>query len=154
MWIDYYNFNETEMRDSGDFSEFRDYASKISENAARIAALLHFFSGDVGGISCRAMEAAEKISMWYTEQFQMLFSNNSVVEDENKMLEWIRNYCSENNVCRVKKNIILQYGPVRFRSKRVVNDLLSTLYVKRRIHIERRVNTTYIILSNFGSWGL
>lgn len=154
MWIDYYNFNETEMRDSGDFSEFRDYASKISENAARIAALLHFFSGDVGGISCRAMEAAEKISMWYTEQFQMLFSNNPVIEDENKMLEWIRNYCSENNVCRVKKNIILQYGPVRFRSKRVVNDLLSTLYVQRRIHIEKRVNTTYIILSNFGSWGL
>ncbi|MEG1247544.1 MAG: YfjI family protein [Citrobacter sp.] len=154
MWIDYYNFNETEMRASGEFSGFRDYASKISENAARIAALLHFFSGDEGDISCRAMEAAEKISMWYTEQFQILFSKNPALEDENKMLEWISNYCSENNVCRVKKNIILQYGPVRFRSKTVANDILSTLCVQRRIHLEKRANTTYISLSNFGSWGL
>lgn len=154
MWIDYYNFNETEMRNSGDFSGFRDYASKISENAARIAGLLHIFSGDKGSISCQAMAAAEKISMWFTEEFQMIFSKNPVVEDENKMLEWIMNYCREKNVCRVKKNIILQYGPARFRNKTVANDLLSTLCAQRRINLEHRANATYVILSNFSSWGL
>jgi hypothetical protein len=35
----------------GTLSDFKDYASKMAENMARVAALLHYFNGDDGDIS-------------------------------------------------------------------------------------------------------
>jgi hypothetical protein len=39
------------MASTGELFEIRDCASKIAENTARIAALLHFFRGDEGDIT-------------------------------------------------------------------------------------------------------
>ncbi|ASN99431.1 DUF3987 domain-containing protein [Escherichia coli] len=50
-WIEFYNQVESEMRMIGLLYDFKDYASKMAENMARLAALLHYFSGDGGDIS-------------------------------------------------------------------------------------------------------
>ena len=49
-WIAFSNNVEYEMGILGRLSNFKDYASKMAENMARIAALLHHFNGDEGDI--------------------------------------------------------------------------------------------------------
>lgn len=46
----------------GTLSDFRDYASKVAENMARVASLLHYFNGNDGDISLSAVEDAVKIT--------------------------------------------------------------------------------------------
>ena len=61
-WIAFSNNVEYEMGILGRLSNFKDYASKMAENMARIAALLHHFNGDEGDISLLTVEAAVEIS--------------------------------------------------------------------------------------------
>jgi len=62
-WIAFSNNVEYEMGILGRLSNFKDYASKMAENMARIAALLHHFNGDEGDISLLTVEAAVEISI-------------------------------------------------------------------------------------------
>ncbi|MCV5869670.1 YfjI family protein, partial [Escherichia coli] len=73
-WIEFYNQVESEMRMIGLLYDFKDYASKMAENMARLAALLHYFSGDGGDISVTAVKAAVEIVAWYIEEYIRLFS--------------------------------------------------------------------------------
>ena len=41
-WIEFYNKVESDMGLLGTLTDFKDYASKVAENTARVAALLHF----------------------------------------------------------------------------------------------------------------
>ena len=45
--------------------EIKDFASKAAENAARLAALFHLFSGKIGDISTEDMEQAITLTHWY-----------------------------------------------------------------------------------------
>ncbi|MEF9967897.1 MAG: DUF3987 domain-containing protein, partial [Longicatena sp.] len=49
---------KAEMSELGYLSNMKDYASKMAENMARIAALLHYFEGYDGDVSIQAVEAA------------------------------------------------------------------------------------------------
>ncbi|WP_448684462.1 YfjI family protein, partial [Enterobacter cloacae] len=73
-WLEFYNKVESEMGLLGFLSDFKDYASKMAENMARLAALLHYFSGDEGDISIAAVKAAVDIMAWYIEEYIRLFS--------------------------------------------------------------------------------
>ncbi|HDZ1552322.1 TPA: DUF3987 domain-containing protein, partial [Klebsiella pneumoniae] len=153
-WIDWYNFVETQMASTGELFEIRDCASKIAENTARIAALLHFFRGDEGDITPIAMDAAEVISSWYLEEYQHFFSCGNNTNDENELFDWIIYYCRSHGLTRLKKNTILQYGPVRLRSKKTLEPLLNNLAYTQRIFFETRGRTTYLIPVNSGTWHL
>lgn len=73
-WLEFYNKVESEMGLLGFLSDFKDYASKMAENMARLAALLHYFSGDEGDISIAAVKAAVDIMARYIEEYIRLFS--------------------------------------------------------------------------------
>ena len=153
-WIDWYNFVETQMASTGELFEIRDCASKIAENTARIAALLHFFRGDEGDITPIATNAAETISSWYLEEYQHFFSIGNNSNDENELFDWIIHYCHSHALARLKKNIILQYGPVRLRNKKTLEPLLNNLAYTQKIIFETRGRTTYLIPVNSGIWHL
>lgn len=74
-WLEFYNKVESEMGILGALSNFKDYASKMAENMARIAALLHYFNGDEGDISLLTTEAAVEISAWYVDEYIRLVSH-------------------------------------------------------------------------------
>jgi hypothetical protein len=65
------------MSEIGYLSNMKDYASKMAENMARIAALLHYFEGRNEDISIKAVEAAIQISAWYVDEYKRLFSKVS-----------------------------------------------------------------------------
>ncbi|MEI7345788.1 MULTISPECIES: YfjI family protein [Dickeya] len=147
-WIEFYNKVESEMGLIGFLSDFKDYASKIAENMARIAALLHYFNGDEGDISLNAVESAVEISAWYADEYVRIFSKPEplilVSSEADELYAWIKDYCYKCFVPYVRKTTILQYGPNRFRNRSKVNELLSTLYSQKKIRAEKRGKTLFI----------
>jgi hypothetical protein len=74
-WGNMFNRIEAEIRPGGVFCENRDYASKIAENIARIAAVFHTFQGEAGTeIPVETLRSATKLALWYAHQFIALFS--------------------------------------------------------------------------------
>ncbi|ELE6476312.1 YfjI family protein [Enterobacter hormaechei] len=146
--IEFYNKVESEMGMFGCLSDFKDYASKVAENMARMAALLHYFEGRGGGISLIAVDAAIQIISWYVDEYLRLFSQHQkltlVGTEANELYSWIKEYCIRNMIPYLRKNTILQYGPNRFRNRARVNELLSTLYSQRKILAEKRGKTIFI----------
>ncbi|EDQ6557201.1 DUF3987 domain-containing protein [Salmonella enterica subsp. enterica] len=146
--IEFYNNVESEMGLIGFLSEFKDYASKATENMARMAALLHYFAGNDGDISLIAVEAAIQIISWYVDEYIRLFSRSEeltlVGSEANELYCWMKEYCVKNMIPYLRKNTILQYGPNRFRNRARVSELLSTLYSQRKIRAEKRGKTIFI----------
>lgn len=147
-WLTFYNKVESEMGLIGFLSDFKDYASKMGENMARIAALLHYFIGDEGDISLSAVEAAVEISAWYVDEYVRLFSRPQefmlVNSEADELYWWIKDYCHRCFVPYIRKNTILQYGPNQFRNRSKGNELLSTLYSQNKIRAEKRGKTVFI----------
>ena len=151
-WLEFYNKVESEMGVLGVLSNFKDYASKMAENMARIAALLHYFNGDEGDISLLTTEAAVEIIAWYVDEYIRLFSNSPeftlVNSEADELYSWIKDYCYRCFVPYIRKNTILQYGPSRFRNRNKVNELLGALYSQKRILATKRGKTVFIAPSD------
>lgn len=121
---------------------------KITENMARIAALLHHFNGEREDISLTAVEAAIEISAWYADEYVRIFSKPEVQllisSEADELYSWIKEYCFKCVLPYIRKTTILQYGPNRFRNRRKLNELLSTLYSQNKILAEKRGKTIFI----------
>jgi len=150
-WIAFSNNVEYEMGILGRLSNFKDYASKMAENMARIAALLHHFNGDEGDISLLTVEAAVEISTWYVREYVRLFSKPQeftlAISEADELYWWINNYCIRLNASWITKNTVLQYGPNKFRNRSKANELLNTLYSQNRILAEKRGKTVFIAIA-------
>ena len=57
-WITFYNQAEGLIGVFGHFDDVKDYISKLSDNLARLAALLHHFNGGGGDIPLSILENA------------------------------------------------------------------------------------------------
>lgn len=148
LWISFYNRTESEMSEIGYLSNMKDYASKMAENMARIAALLHYFEGRNEDISIKAVEAAIQISAWYVDEYKRLFSKVSeftlVNNESDELYSWIKNYCASTFPPHISKTKILQYGPYRFRNKIKMDELLNILLINQRIVVTHFGKILYI----------
>ncbi|MCW2481178.1 MULTISPECIES: YfjI family protein [Enterobacterales] len=147
-WINFHNRIESEMAFMESLFDFKDYASKMTENMARIAALLHYFSNGEGDISLQTVESAISISIWYLKNHKKIFATNKKIEifcAEHYILhQWIKKRCDNDRSLYIRKNIILQYGPNQFRNSNKTNELLRILYSKGMIEFYRRRNTVLV----------
>ncbi|HDC4570356.1 MULTISPECIES: YfjI family protein [Enterobacter cloacae complex] len=150
-WIAFSNNVEYEMGILGRLSNFKDYASKMAENMARIAALLHHFNGDEGDISLLTVEAAVEISTWYVGEYVRLFSKPQeftlAISEADELYWWINNYCIRLKASWITKNTVLQYGPNKFRNRSKANEVLNTLYSQNRILTEKKGKTVFIAIA-------
>ena len=96
----------------GTLSDFRDYASKVAENMARVASLLHYFNGNDGDISLSAVEDAVKITTWYVNEYIHIFSKpqelTPAISEADELYWWIKNHCNRLVVPYITKNTVLQ----------------------------------------------
>lgn len=150
-WIAFSNNVEYEMGILGRLSNFKDYASKMAENMARIAALLHHFNGDEGDISLLTVQAAVEISTWYVGEYVRLFSKPQeftlAISEADELYWWINNYCIRLKASWITKNTVLQYGPNKFRNRSKANEVLNTLYSQNRILTEKKGKTVFIAIA-------
>ncbi|EFH9373981.1 DUF3987 domain-containing protein, partial [Escherichia coli] len=147
---------ESKMSVLGPLRDFREYAAKNAEYMARLAGLIHHFSGEEGDISPYTAEMARELAIWYGNEYVRLsspltFENSALtvpvrlIPEELELFNWIKSYCIEKGIPCMKKNDILQRGPNRFRKKDKINWLLDLLYEQNRVVPVIEGKTWYVV---------
>lgn len=146
LWVQYFNSIESGLTAQGQWVEIKDFASKAAENAARLAALFHLFSGGIGDISAENTEQAITLSQWYLCEARRLLEPQSTqpsLESARKLLDWLLVQKTEMPTPRE----ILQLSPLRTKALR--DNALETLIEHHYIRLIKSGNKTRIELNPY-----
>lgn len=134
VWLDFYNWVEKQIRRGGCFEHAGDHASKLPENVARLAAMVHLFEGYTGEISAATVRACEDVCMEMSDHFMRHFVPPPE-DDVNASLlnDFLRDYLHKERDNIVPVNWLRQYGPYKVRDKAKLDRALAILYRQRRI---------------------
>lgn len=144
LWIQFFNSIESGLTTQGQWIEIKDFASKAAENAARLAALFHLFSGKIGDISTEDMEQAITLMHWYLCEARRLLEPKSTqpyLEEARKLLDWLLARRPQTPTPRD----ILQFSPLRTKEQR--DNALETLIEHQYIRLSKAGIKTRIELN-------
>lgn len=129
-WVAFHDVVELELSNGGELYDVRDVASKIADNAARLAALFYAFNGGIGQIDLTAMQSAIRITAWHLNEARRFFGELSMppeLANPARLELWMLDYCMRENTDRVPTRQIQQFGPSGLRDKEVVKKAVSEL---------------------------
>jgi len=135
-WIKFHDEIEGGLGKGGELQDVRDVASKIADNAARMAALFHVIDGGVGAISIDHFEAASIITAWHLNEALRFFEELALPDElaNAALLDgWLIDYCRKNGVAVVPTRTIAQLGPGRLRAKDKLSAAIQELIEHGRI---------------------
>ena len=151
--VDFYNRIEFDLGQGQYLSDVKDGASKITENAVRIAAVFHFFEGLEGDISLLTMTNALRIAEYHMHEFKFIFgANNQIpveVQDAMAIEEFLIKMCLANpGKISFLKNSLLQKGPNHLRHDKARREAaLNNLIMNNKIMIGQHKGTKHIALN-------
>lgn len=117
VWVNFVNQVEVDIRPNGVLAEIGDFASKVGEITARVAAIFHFFDKSEGHISVGPLRRAIDIVCFHIDEFKRVFDSGSNIPqdqiDAGKIRDYVfRNFWSKGHQC-VPRTYLSQNGPVR-----------------------------------------
>lgn len=143
-WTNFYNETESNINVGGRYAQLGDHASKLAENVARVAALLHFFEGFDGDISVTSLHAAIMLCDNSSKDFADIFNPISQdCMDAQLLDEWLNAYRAVNTRY-VNKNTIRQKGPNILRDRNRLNMAIEVLKQHGRVNVIKD-NKTYLV---------
>lgn len=120
-WIKFHDEVEVELLAGGELFDIRDVASKIADNASRIAVLFHVFEHGFGGaVSAETFTRASLISKWHLYESKRFFSDFSLPEELGLAMKfdgWVTKYCRSNQCTSISFRDAQRLGPVRVSEK-------------------------------------
>lgn len=136
--VDVYNTIEYNINPGGWLCNAKDYASKVMENIFRLAATLHFFSGEDGvEISSTTFEAAEEVVHWYAQKFVDIFtppdSVSEAMQDVQLLEKWFKKMNFERRIVCFPRSFIRKYGPNILRNKDRLDLVLGQLASQNKV---------------------
>ena len=152
-WMNFYNRVEADLITGGYLEDVKDGASKIGDNLARIAALLHYFEGNEGDISLATMNRAVAICEWYLHEFKRLFASAPEVPieilDAETLETWLVNFIRRYPWGgEIRKNVIAQLGPNQLRANKLRREAaLYVLSTQDKIRQVQRGKTKLVLLN-------
>ena len=129
-WVTFHDAIESELSTGRELYDVRDVASKTADNAARLAALFHTFTGSIGPIDIEAMESAARLTYWHlTEARRFLGELAMPAELANPMrLEsWMLDYCRRERTDSVPTRDVQRCGPGGLRDKAAFKEAVTEL---------------------------
>lgn len=129
-WVAFHDAIEAELSSGRELYDVRDVASKTADNAARLAALFHTFTGSIGPIDIEAMEAGARIAAWHlTEGRRFLGELAMPAELVNpaRLESWLLDYCKRENTDKVPTREVQQFGPGGLRDKATFTEAIKEL---------------------------
>lgn len=153
-WFNLASETEILLREGQYLSDINDFASKVMEILARLAAALHYFAGEGGRVTLDTLERAFTIIRWHVEEYKRLFSPQFVVPQAQIDAQAIANYLrlhiwgGLSSDTFVPKNHVRRNGPVRDKTR--LNDALELLTAHGAIVVcvSPKDKKTYIQLMN------
>jgi hypothetical protein len=135
-WVELYNEIERNLGVGGRFQYAKGHGSKLSENIARIAALLSYIErGEGQAISLGILKDAERIAFFFSDVYLNCFE---VLPDCILNAQALSDYLQtvrDDGDRYVKKNKIRQSGPTRLRSKQALDEALNYLLSYQEVSI-------------------
>ena len=152
-WVRACNFIESQIQPWQYLNDIHDFASKAVEIAARVAALLHFFTKQQGKIRVQTLHRAINIVDWHLHEFKRLFSPQvstySMQEDMITLERFMFLNYWKVGLTNVGKNQILRNGPNHLRSKARLEPVLEAMRVQGWIGQFKDVATNRVVISMF-----
>lgn len=151
-WIEAYNNIESKVSPGQAFFNDKDYAAKLADNIARLAAQFHFFEGNGEAIPLNTLERAITIQTWFANEYLKLFSPALQVpqeqQDAYKLEIWIAQHLKRHgSMASLKRNYVLQYCPILMRKKDRLGFALDVLFGANKIGAFSIGKTRWITLN-------
>jgi putative DNA primase/helicase len=131
-WVAFFNDSEKEIGVGGAAVHVADVASKVGEQAARIAAVLQVFENGPGGdIAAAYMQAGCALAAWHLDEARRILTSavsDPAVADAVVVLHWLRAQPGPS-----EPRDILKGGPPRLRDK-----------LRRDAALERLIETGHV----------
>ncbi|MBC8508502.1 MAG: DUF3987 domain-containing protein, partial [Chloroflexi bacterium] len=109
-WIVFHDAIESELRSGGELYDVRDVASKIADNAARIATLFQLFEhGSQGAISLQSFEGASRIAAWHLHEARRFYGELALpteLADAARLDSWLLDHCRKNKTSIINRREI------------------------------------------------
>jgi putative DNA primase/helicase len=138
-WVTFHDTVERELASGGELHDVRDVASKAADNAARLAALFHFFELGMGErVGLEAVESASRIVAWHLNESHRFFGELALpAEMANGMRldKWLIDHCRRNGLAAVPIRKIQQYGPAGLRDKAALDAAVRYLEELNRVRL-------------------
>ena len=152
IWINAFNQVEALMQPGGELSAIPGYASKVGENAARIAAIFHCFEGKEGEIAPDEISNALAICKWHADEFLSCFGPPDHIPLERRDADMLERWLADNvwsaGRTQIRKNEIRQLGPNQIRNKSRLDNAIAVLAIENKVRISLSSNKTRIVELN------
>lgn len=121
-WVRMQNQGEARVAPGGDLFSVRDFVSKSMEIASRVAAILHYFSGQAGSaISLETLNRAMDLVGWHFDEFIRLFGEQAqvpqYVSDASSLGSYLWRQYVRHGHMSVLRNEVRKRGPLRDHSR-------------------------------------
>lgn len=129
-WVAFHDAIEAELVTGGALHDVRDVASKTADNAARLAALFHTFSGSIGPIDLDAIESASRITAWHLHEARRFLGELAMppeLANPARLEAWMLDYCHRAGTDSVPTREIQRCGPNGLRDKAVICSAIKEL---------------------------
>ncbi len=134
-WEKIYNHIESLIRPDKEYGVMNDFASKLSNNVARLSALFAYFIDGSTTIKKEYVESAWILCEWYMQQAMNLFGYEEGYY-EALLLSWLHRkmHSAENSSLRF--NDIRRFGPNILRKGMLLETVISNLEKAKVIDID------------------
>ena len=129
-WVAFHDAIESELSTGKELFDVRDVASKTADNAARLAALFHTFTGSIGPIDLAAMVSATRIAKWHLHEARRFFGELAMpaeLANPARLESWMLEYCQCENTDKVPTREIQRCGPNGLRDKLILAGSIKEL---------------------------
>jgi putative DNA primase/helicase len=129
-WVSFHDQIESMLPIGGELFDVRDVASKTADNAARLAALFHTFTGSIGPIDLDAMEAAASVTAWHLSEAQRFLGELAVsteLANSARLEKWLVDYCKREKTDKVPTREVLNKGPGVLRENAILTAAVQEL---------------------------
>lgn len=122
-WVELARETEGLLRQGEYLSDINDFAAKVMEILARLAAAMHYFAEEVGPISVDTLNRAFEIVKWHESEYKYLFSPDSAVPQDLVDARAVAHYLKTRiwgglfSNTWIPRNHVLRNGPVRKRDR-------------------------------------
>lgn len=143
-WISIYNDIESNSGPNGIYCEHTAYASKMAENIARLAGVLHIYEyPGANAISEGIINSAADIIFWYADEYMRLFSDHGsydqIAEDARKLESFLIRMFHDKHRTFYKKSDLLHFGPNSLRKAERLDAAISHLHQQAIISIHQDI---------------
>lgn len=117
LWISFHDEIEGSLACGQELYEVRDIASKVSDNAARLAALFQVFEhGESATVNADCFDRASGIVAWHLNESRRFFGELALppeLANAARLDGWLTDHCRQIQSSTVNKRHLRQHGPIR-----------------------------------------